>query len=155
MQPTRLWHTLGGEVSESNSGQRRKFIPDEEFYRKFIAAVDGEWSAYCDTCGNRVKAQYAKFNEQRWNMDQTVVCAACIKYGDPHGRLSPRAKPDTPLVGATFEVSWFKIPVFAIGECEVCHDEGDLVYPFDMPAWLHKAGKRHVCRQCNALAKEM
>ncbi len=82
---TRLWHSTFQEQEESPSTGRR-FAPDEVMVRKMQTPTAGEPSGYCDVCEQLVKLSCLKFNEQRWNTDQSTSCAACRKYGDPHDR---------------------------------------------------------------------
>lgn len=157
----RLWHSItDATVPDDTPSKQRRWRVTEDQYRRMIAAEYGKPSAKCDVCCNLVKLEFVRWNEQRWNADQSCTCTACAKYGDPHNRPDPDEDTEYALVDGelhqVFDTAWFKTPVMNIGECQVCHDtDVALAYTFNLPAWLIKRGARHVCLMCSEAAKEL
>ncbi len=177
----------------------RRFAPDELMVRKMQAAVHGEPSGYCDVCGQMVRLNTLRFNEQRWNTDQSASCSACRKYGDPHGRepanlrhkytcdyceshtdrfyrvaslnmllcwqciKREKLQDSCEYVGTTpngegminIDTKWYESRR-RLGTCQVCGDDHiQLAETFNLPGWLLKKQKYHVCLECAELAREM
>lgn len=150
MEPTRLWHPndYGNDAAQVEGSAGRRFPVDEVMLRQMQRPIGNEPSGYCDSCNQRVKATALRPNEQRWNTDQTCTCAACLKYGSPAGRrpVAERKR--------EFSQTWYQSRDRLI-LCEVCGSQGSEAEVLSLPAWLLKAKKYHVCRECAAVALEV